>query len=124
MTSAQYDLLDSYNANTLAPMAEAAGLAIKQGSKKLSKANLIALMEKEFFTEARIKASLAQLTSLERVVLERLQHRQGKSSSAALKRELAARHPVTRDYSAAKEPWFDAAYLRVQEWAREVRWTP
>ena len=43
---------------------------------------------------------------------------------AALKRELAARHPVTRDYSAAKKPWFDAAYLRVQEWAREVRWTP
>jgi dephospho-CoA kinase len=43
---------------------------------------------------------------------------------AALKRELAARHPVTRDYSAAKEPWFDTAYLRVQEWAREVRWTP
>ena len=88
MTSAQYDLLDSYNANTLAPMAEAAGLAIKQGSKKLSKANLIALMEKEFFTEARIKASLAQLTPVERVILERLQHRQGKSSSAALKREL------------------------------------
>ena len=43
---------------------------------------------------------------------------------AALKRELAARHPVTRDYSAAKEPWFDTAYQRVQEWAREVRWTP
>ncbi len=43
---------------------------------------------------------------------------------AALKRDLAARHAATRDYTAAKEPWFDAAYLRVQAWRREVRWTP
>ena len=43
---------------------------------------------------------------------------------AALKKALAAHHSVTRDYTAAKEPWFDAAYPRVQDWIREVRWTP
>lgn len=88
MTSAKYNLLDSYNANTLGSMAEAAGLTIRQGNKKLAKANLVALMEKEFFTEARIKASLARLSPLEREVLERLQRRQGQVTSSALKREL------------------------------------
>lgn len=43
---------------------------------------------------------------------------------AALKTELAARWTATRDYAEAKEPWFAAAYPRVQHWAAEVGWTP
>ncbi len=43
---------------------------------------------------------------------------------SARKQELAERHSVTRDYTEAKEPWFDTAYPRVLAWTREVRWTP
>lgn len=41
---------------------------------------------------------------------------------AALKERLAAAHPVTRAYSQAKEPWFDAAYGRVQAWIEHTGW--
>lgn len=40
------------------------------------------------------------------------------------KRRLAALHPVTRDYAAAKEPWFDAAWERARRWATETGWCP
>lgn len=43
---------------------------------------------------------------------------------AALKRHLAAQSATTRDYTDAKEPWFETAYPRVQEWIDEARWTP
>lgn len=43
---------------------------------------------------------------------------------AALKRLLAAQSTTTRDYTEAKEPWFEAAYPRVLEWIREACWTP
>lgn len=43
---------------------------------------------------------------------------------AALKRHLEAQSATTRDYTDAKEPWFETAYPRVQEWIDEARWTP
>jgi dephospho-CoA kinase len=43
---------------------------------------------------------------------------------AALKRQLAAQSATTRNYTDAKEPWFETAYPRVQEWIDKARWTP
>ncbi len=37
----------------------------------------------------------------------------GRAEYAALKRELAAAHPVARDYAAAKEAWFDRVFTRL-----------
>ncbi len=41
---------------------------------------------------------------------------------AALKTRLAEQHPVTADYSAAKEPWFDAAFDAVGQWRSRTGW--
>ncbi|HET8599342.1 MAG TPA: dephospho-CoA kinase [Segeticoccus sp.] len=41
---------------------------------------------------------------------------------AGTKRRLAAAHATTSDYAAAKEPWFDSACPRAEEWARENGW--
>lgn len=40
-----------------------------------------------------------------------------KQDYAAEKRRLLSRTSATEEYAAAKEPWFDQAYGRVQEWA-------
>ncbi len=40
------------------------------------------------------------------------------------KRRLAADHPARADYAAAKEPWFDAALPRAQEFAHRTGWQP
>ncbi len=40
-----------------------------------------------------------------------------KQDYAAEKRRLLSRTYATEEYAAAKEPWFDQAYARVQEWA-------
>jgi dephospho-CoA kinase len=45
----------------------------------------------------------------------------------ALKRELARRfgtEPNTTPYADAKEPWFAAAFPRMEEWARRTGWQP
>lgn len=41
-----------------------------------------------------------------------------------VKRRLAADHPARADYAAAKEPWFDAALPRAQEFAHRTGWEP
>ncbi len=41
---------------------------------------------------------------------------------AALKQQLARANPLARDYAAAKEPWFDTAYGRVQDWIERTGW--
>jgi dephospho-CoA kinase len=43
---------------------------------------------------------------------------------AALKRHLEAQSATTRDYTDAKEPWFETAYPRVKVWTRKVSWIP
>ncbi|MGL4177190.1 MAG: dephospho-CoA kinase [Dermatophilaceae bacterium] len=42
---------------------------------------------------------------------------------ATAKTALAAAASSTEDYAEAKEPWFDAAWERSQDWARRVRWS-
>ncbi|MBP8058755.1 MAG: helicase-associated domain-containing protein [Chloroflexi bacterium] len=98
MTSDKFNLLDTYNAQALAQMAEAADLDIKQNGKKMKKGDLILFLEKEYFTQERIAASLAKLSPLERKVLERLQLRHGLVTTTLFKRELIraglAKEPV------------------------------
>ena len=43
---------------------------------------------------------------------------------AAVKRRLAQEFATTTAYTAAKEPWFDAAWRRAQAWAEWTRWQP
>ncbi len=84
-------LLESYHVATLRQMAEAAALDVKQpGTRKnLNKTDLHALMLKEFFTPQRISASLEELDTRERAVLDRLLLRGGEATTRSLKRELA-----------------------------------
>lgn len=52
---------------------------------------------------------------------------QARAEYEAFKRELADRHSAdaTPDaYAEAKEPWFDDAFVRAQEWAERTGWTP
>ena len=83
-------LLESYHVATLRQMAEIAGLNVKQpGSRKnLNKTDLHALILKEFFTPQRIAASLEELDTRERAVLDRLLLRGGETTTRSLKREL------------------------------------
>jgi dephospho-CoA kinase len=48
---------------------------------------------------------------------------QDRERYASLKRALAAGAPSPEAYAEAKEPWFDDAYARVEEWARAQGWT-
>lgn len=41
-----------------------------------------------------------------------------------MKRRLAASTSTTGEYAEAKEPWFDAAFDRAREWARDTGWRP
>ena len=42
----------------------------------------------------------------------------------AEKHRLAALRPAVTDYAEAKEPWFDAAVPRADQWARDTGWQP
>lgn len=42
----------------------------------------------------------------------------------AEKRRLAGVHSTTDEYAEAKEPWFDAALARAEEWATRTGWSP
>jgi len=66
-------LLNSYHYQTLPEMAQAAGLkTTSKSGRDLRKADLIAKMQVEFFTEARVQASLRKLNEREQAVLNRL----------------------------------------------------
>lgn len=84
-------LLESYHVATLRQIAETAGLNVKQAGtrKNLNKSDLHALMLKEFFTPQRISASLEELDTRERAILDRLLLRGGEATTRSLKRELA-----------------------------------
>ncbi len=81
-------LLDSYNANTLHEMAQAAGLDTTRDGKKLRKKELLAKLEQEYFTEARVLASLGRLSDQERAALDRLMLRGDTVPTRILRREL------------------------------------
>jgi hypothetical protein len=89
MTDDIRELLEAYHANTLWDMADAAGLAVTDASgKRLGKAQVIRLMQAEFFTEERVQAALQELSERERAVLNRLQLRGGSCSTRSFGREL------------------------------------
>ncbi|MFY1637687.1 dephospho-CoA kinase [Solwaraspora sp. WMMB335] len=49
---------------------------------------------------------------------------QERADYLALKQQLAALGIPTREYAEAKEPWFDQAWHRGQQWARDTGWRP
>ncbi len=90
-------ILDSYHSATLWEMANAAGLTVtdRQG-KKLRKAKLIAVMQAEFFTEARVRASWERLDKRERAVLNRLLLRDGVAATKSFRREIVRARLATK----------------------------
>ena len=91
-------LLKEYNYHTLMKIAEHNGLDIcDERGKKLRKATLVSLMRRHFFTEACVKASLAELSELDRAVLNRLLLRGGEADTISLRQE------VVRDGLAAEQ---------------------
>jgi dephospho-CoA kinase len=51
----------------------------------------------------------------------------GHAGYRALKEELADRYVADDDtdsYAEAKEPWFDQAAVRAEEWAKDTGWAP
>jgi hypothetical protein len=81
-------LLDSYHANTLRKMVEAAGLEVTGDGKRLRKAQLIRKVQAEFFARERVQASLERLNDGERAVLDRLLLRGGTASTRSFRREI------------------------------------
>jgi dephospho-CoA kinase len=47
-----------------------------------------------------------------------------KEAYAAEKRRLLAQHDTTSAYVAAKEPWFEGAWQRANDWAERTGWQP
>ena len=88
MTQEIDTLLNSYHAATLWEMAHAAGLEVKQGSKKLGKRDLLPKMRDEFFTEARVHAAWGKLNKREREVLNRLLLRGGTVAKRTFQHEI------------------------------------
>ena len=82
------EILNSYHSNTLREMAQAAGLEVMKGGKKLRKAKLLPKVRAEFFTEARVRASWEQLDKRERAVLNRLLLRGGITATKSFRREI------------------------------------
>ena len=81
-------ILDSYNANTLTGMAQAAGFDVFRNGKKLKKKDLIDKLQAEFFSRERVLASLERLDRRERAVLNRLLLHEGKISTQRFRREI------------------------------------
>ncbi|MBX3000457.1 MAG: helicase-associated domain-containing protein [Caldilineaceae bacterium] len=89
MTIDIHELLDSYNANTLKSMlAETNLLADRKGGKAPNKAEVIALMTREYFKPERIRASYARLGEVDKEVLNRILLSQSTVSSQLLGRQL------------------------------------
>ena len=108
MTDEINALLDSYHANTLWEMAQAAGLEVMQGNKKLNKRDLIPKMRAEFFTQARVRASWEKLDKREREVLNRLLLRGGTVAKKAFRRELIRAGLATEapELEKPKQPYY------------------
>ncbi len=85
-TSSSTALLNTYHVDTLFELAEAHGLNVSVGKKKLSKAELVVLLQGELFTAARVQANYAALGEPERTVLNYLLYRGGSMRKDALAR--------------------------------------
>ncbi len=81
-------LLNSYHTTTLWTMADAAGLQVTQGNKKLKKKDLIPKMRAEFFTQERVRSSWDKLNQTERQVLNRLLLHGGQVTRKTFQREI------------------------------------
>lgn len=100
-------LLDSYKIDILREMAEFARLDVTKNGKKLTKQDLLILLETEYFTPARIKASYEKLTRNERNILNRLLLRSGEAFTAGFKREiLQAKLAVEADKPKQRMPGY------------------
>lgn len=90
------EILDVYHFSTLMRMAGAAGLeTTRADGKKLRKKELLAKMRNEFFTEARVRASVKRLDERERAVLNRLLLRGGSALTKSFRRELVRANLAT-----------------------------
>jgi hypothetical protein len=81
-------ILNAYHSNTLWQMANAAGLEVTRGGKRLSKAQVSSKLRAEFFTLERVKASWERLSQREQAVLNRLLLRGGKAPTRNFRREI------------------------------------
>lgn len=109
MNNELFPLLDSYKLAILREMAEFAGLNITRNGKKLAKQDLLTLLETDYFTPARIKASYEKLTKTEREILNRLLLRSGEVLTSSFKREiLHAGLAVTAPKTAPSRPYYYA----------------
>jgi uncharacterized protein (UPF0147 family) len=89
-------LLNTYHANTLWEMADAAGLRVTTPTgKRLRKATVIAKMQAEYFTRERVEASLARVKERERAALDRILLHGGRVPTKSLERELMRAGLVT-----------------------------
>ncbi len=105
-------LLDVYHANTLTEMAQAAEL-MPRNNKKSRKSELTALMREKYFTRERVQASLKQLNSRERAVLNRLQLRGNQVSLSNFERELLRAGVVTAaPVTIGKNYYYGAPYAQ------------
>ncbi|MCP5101586.1 MAG: hypothetical protein GY943_39080, partial [Chloroflexi bacterium] len=108
-------LLDSYNSANLWEMARTAQLSGTTG-KKLKKADLMRLMEQEFFESTRIKATYKQLSKTERAVLNRLLLHKGQLSTRLFKRELIRANLASKAPS-KPNPKGTSAWSRYHGWS-------
>jgi hypothetical protein len=102
MSKAIAALLDTYNSNTLWEMARAANLPGTTG-KKMKKEDVIALMRREYFAEARVQASFNALSPLEKRVLNHIRIRGGEVATRLLRRELV-RTNLTKEAPVTEKP--------------------
>lgn len=88
---------ESYNANTLIQMLQAAGIKTVDGrGKRLSKADLLPLLQEQFFTAARVQAAWQQLSPLDQELVRRLQSFSGPVITWRF-RHLAQQFHLTRE---------------------------
>lgn len=81
-------LLKSYHNSTLQRIAKAAGLEIAPGGNKLHKAQLIRLLQRELFTEARVQQAYGRLNKKEKIILNWLLRRGGHVATASFRRRV------------------------------------
>lgn len=110
-------ILNNYHSATLARMAEAAGLPVRdRKGKKLPKDQVHALMRDRFFTRERVQSSWEKLNERERAVLNRLLLRGGEVATRVFRREIIRAGLATEAPKIEPQPYFyydtEAPYAR------------
>ncbi|MCB8942869.1 MAG: helicase-associated domain-containing protein [Ardenticatenaceae bacterium] len=105
------NLLDTYNSNNLWEMAREANLPGTTGVK-LKKAQLLKLMQEEYFKPQRIKADYERLPEREKAIINRLLLHKGSVSTRTFGRELLRAGLVTeaQEESGGREQWSYGRY--------------